>query len=176
MNLVQRSPEVFVAQGPISVIGAEEIELLKLAVSSSPKGRVRINAHLDGDDPLHEMFIAIRPESYIRPHKHRNKSESFHVIHGSVDIVIFEDDGRIRQVVKLAAGENSRAFYYRMSKPCFHSLVIRSDILIVHEITNGPFHANETIFAAFSPEESDVVAIAAYQEKLVRIANGMGSA
>ncbi len=175
MNLVQKSSDVFVAEGPIVAIGAEEITLLKSAVAQSRNGRVRINAHMNKDDMLHEMFIAIRPDSYIRPHKHPNKSESFHLVYGAVDIVVFEDDGEIRQIVPLAAGDPARAFYYRMSKPFFHTLVIRSDLLVVHEITSGPFQPSETVFASFAPEDSDPSA-AGYNAALSKRINGLGSA
>lgn len=176
MNLVRKSPEVFLAEGPIATIGAEEIAILKAAVVKSSKGRVRINVHVRGDDRLHEMFIAIRPESYIRPHKHPTKSESFHLVYGSVDIVVFEDGGQIRQIVPLSVGDPKRAFYYRMSEPFFHTLVIHSDMLVVHEITNGPFEPTETVFAPFAPQDSDVPAATAYQVALAERISGMGSA
>src|SRR5438105_4034365 len=80
MALVQQSPEVFLAEGPIGTIGAEDIEVLRQAVRKTPKRRVRINAHPGSDDELHEMIIAIEPGSYIRPHKHPGKSEAFHII------------------------------------------------------------------------------------------------
>ena len=167
VNLVRISSGVFAAPGPIASIGAEEIEFLRREVAGSPKGRIRINLHADDADLLHEMIIAIRPDSYIRPHKHPGKSEAFHVVHGEVDIVVFEDDGSIRQIVPLAAGDTGKAFYYRMSQPCFHTLLIRSDILVVHEITNGPFVKNGTLFGAFAPgEDAEPAAIRAWQDEL----------
>ena len=168
MRLVQKSPEVFIAEGPIAAIGVEEIEVLKSALAKSPKGRVRINVHLNEDDRLHEMFIAFRPDSYIQPHMHPSKTESFHLVHGAVDIVVFEGDGRVRQVIPLGAGDPTRAFYYRMSKPFFHTLVIRSDLLVIHEITNGPFQPSETVYASFAPPASDAAAAAVYQTALVK--------
>src|SRR5580698_9812769 len=155
MKLKRLSADVYLAEGPIAAIGHGEIDFLKSAAAANPRGRVRINAHADGEDLLHEMFIAIRPDSYIRPHKHPGKSEAFHLVHGSVDIVIFNDEGDIHDIVRLAAGEQDRAFCYRMSEPMFHTLVIRSDLLVVHEITNGPFRPGETVFADFSPPEED---------------------
>jgi cupin fold WbuC family metalloprotein len=167
LNLIKISSEVFTAPGPIASIGCEEIEFLRREVARNAKGRVRINIHPEDADSLHEMFIAIRPDSYIRPHKHPNKSEAFHVVHGEVDIVVFEDDGSVREIVRLAAGGGGKAFYYRMSKPYFHTLVIRSDMLIVHEITNGPFVRDGTVYAAFAPrEEDDLSAIRAWQKGL----------
>ena len=155
------------APGPIACIGHEEIDYLRSKLAGNAKGRVRINLHPDNADTLHEMFIAIRPDSYIRPHKHPHKSEAFHIVYGEVDIVIFEDDGSIQKVIRLAAGNSSKAFYYRMSKPHFHTLIIKSDLLVVHEITNGPFVKDGTVFGCFAPaEEAGLGAISAFQKQL----------
>jgi cupin fold WbuC family metalloprotein len=172
MNLTQKSPELFIADGPIATIGADEIAMLREAVGRTPKKRARINAHPHGDDALHEMIIAIDRDSYIRPHKHPGKSEAFHIVEGAVDIVIFDDAGGIVRIVPLsakgAAGGKSNTFYYRMSEPFFHTLIIRSDLLVVHEITNGPFRPEATVFADFAPPDSDTVAAARYQGDLER--------
>jgi cupin fold WbuC family metalloprotein len=166
MTLVRKSPEVFLTEGPIATIGPEDIARLRATVRETPKRRARINAHPGHDDALHEMIIAIEPASYIRPHRHPGKSEAFHVIEGEVDIVVFRDDGAIDQIVQLGEKGGSRPFYYRMSEPRFHTLVIRSEILIVHEITNGPFLPDGTIYAAFAPGDDDPAAAAAYQADL----------
>ena len=168
MALVQQSPEVFLAEGPIATIGAEDIEVLRQAVRKTPKRRVRINAHPGSDDELHEMIIAIEPGSYIRPHKHPGKSEAFHIIEGQVDIVVFSEAGEVERIVSLAAKGGRHPFYYRMSTPHFHTLIIRSDLLVVHEITNGPFLPTGTIYAAFAPEEDDTASAAVFQANLVK--------
>ena len=166
MRLTRKSAEVYLAEGPISMLGQDDMQLLRQGVANSPRGRVRINAHPSDDDMLHEMFIAIRRDSYIRPHVHPGKSEAFHIVEGVVDIVIFNEDGSVREVVPLGDVHSGRPFYYRMSQPFFHTLLIHSDILIVHEITNGPFRREGTCFAPFAPEEGDVDGIADYRRLL----------
>jgi cupin fold WbuC family metalloprotein len=173
MPLVQMTPEVFLAEGPISSIGQRELNTLRAAAKASVKRRARINTHPDTEDALHEMIIAISSASYIRPHKHPGKSEAFHIIDGEVDIIIFSDDGAIERIVPLGPPGSSRSFYYRMSAPLFHTLVIRSDILIVHEITNGPFRPQATIFADFAPDEREPEKVAAYQADLRRRVTAM---
>ena len=168
MALVQKSPEVFLAEGPISEIGQGELDTLRAAVKASTKRRARINTHPDGDDALHEMIIAIDPTSYIRPHKHPGKSEAFHIIEGEVDIVVFTDTGEIDRIVPLGPPGSGRSFYYRMSSAFFHTLIIRSDVLIVHEITNGPFRPSATVFADFAPDDREPEKAAAYQGELRR--------
>lgn len=67
----------------------------------------------------------------------------------------------------MAANNQAKAFYYRMSQPFFHTLLIKSDILVVHEITNGPFVKDETLFGTFAPnEDADPYVIRAWQNGL----------
>ena len=168
MKIIKKTSEVYLAPGPIAAIGNAEIEFLRRKVASNQKGRVRINFHQNNSNLLHEMMIAIRPDSYIRPHKHPGKSESFHIIYGAVDIVVFEDDGTIREVVSLAARDEAKAFYYHMSRPFFHTLIISSDLLVVHEITNGPFFKDDTVFGNFAPTESaSASVITTWQNELI---------
>jgi cupin fold WbuC family metalloprotein len=164
--LTQLSPEVFAATQPVSRIGMADIVALKVALAASPRGRVRINLHPDNDDLLHEMIIAIDASSYIRPHKHPGKSEAFHLLYGTVDIAILSDDGELTDVIALGADDPGRAFYYRMSQPFFHTLIIYSDVLVVHEITNGPFVPSGTIQASFAPTADDAAAAIQYQTEL----------
>jgi cupin fold WbuC family metalloprotein len=168
MTLIQKSAEVFLAEGPISAIGESELNTLRAAVKASAKRRARINAHPDGEDALHEMIIAIDATSYIRPHKHPGKSEAFHVVEGEVDIVVFTEGGDIDRIVPLGPPGGRRPFYYRMSSPFFHTLIIRSDLLIVHEITNGPFLPSATVFADFAPDDREAEKAGAYQAELLR--------
>ena len=147
--------EVFVADEPIVRLGAEQITFLKQQALSSNRKRARICTHRSNDDALHEMLIAIAAESYICPHKHTRKVESFHIIEGLVDVVVFDDAGAIVDVVELGDFSTGKNFYYRLSDSLFHTLLIHSDFLVVHEVTNGPFVTNETILASFAPPEQD---------------------
>lgn len=167
-RLVKKTNDVYLAPGCIISIGDDEVNFLKSKIPFSSRGRVRINLHPNDDDLLHEMLIAVAPNSYIQPHKHPLKSEAFHIVYGAVDIVLFGDDGEIQGVISLAHGEKGVPFYYRMSKPTFHTLIIKSDLLIVHEITNGPFKEGGTIFGDFAPNELDVEKIDIWKSALIK--------
>ena len=105
---------------------------------------------------MHEMLIALSRETYIRPHRHAGKSESVHVIAGSGDLALFDDGGNLCDVVELGPFGAGKCFYYRMAAPQYHMLIVRSDILVVHETTNGPFRPHDTDFATWAPEEEDI--------------------
>lgn len=167
-NARKISDEVWVARQPVVRVDARDIADLAALARTAPRGRVRLCAHPDSGDPLHEMFIALRGDCYIRPHRHHGKSESFHLVSGRVDVVIFDDTGGVNEVVSLAASDDRTAFFYRLAAPMFHTLLIRSEVLVIHEITNGPFVPGDAEQASWAPVETDDTAARAYLADLSR--------
>ncbi len=166
MRLKRLNPEVAIAEEKIVKIARSDVTELAQAASTSHLGRSRICAHKEATDSLHEMIIALRRESYIRPHKHFGKSESFHIVQGEVDIIVFDDAGEIYDVIELGEFGSSRNFYYRLADPLFHTLLIRTEQVIFHETTNGPFRKEDAVFAPWSPEESDTRAAEVFMRQL----------
>jgi cupin fold WbuC family metalloprotein len=152
LPLKKINDEVFLATDEIVRLDYRAVEFIKEKAASNLRGRARICAHKDAQDRLHEMVIAIRSDSYIRPHRHHNKVESFHLIEGCADIAILSDEGTILDVVKLS---KDHCFYYRLDTSHYHTLIIHSPILVIHEITNGPFDVSAADFALFSPADHD---------------------
>lgn len=162
----QVNQEVFVAKDSIVAFGDEESEFVKKAAAKSGRRRARICAHRTNEDLLHEMLIAITPGSYIHPHRHLEKSESFHIVEGIVDVIVFNENGDITNIIELGEPGSGRSFFYRMSESNFHTLLIHSEILVVHEVTNGPFLASKSVMASFAPMEADLPAVKRYVELL----------
>lgn len=166
IDLIELGQGVYAATKGITYWGEEEISFVKKVALETPRLRARICAHRTGEDLLHEMLIAISCKSYIHPHRHLIKSESFHVVEGIVDVIVLDERGEISEVVELGPPGSGRIFYYRMSESKFHTLRIHSNILVVHEVTNGPLEANGTVMAEFAPKESNKNEVALYEELL----------
>ena len=166
MNLHKINDEVFIALDPIVKIGGDELGFLKTQALANDRKRARICAHKTNEDTLHEMVIAISAQSYIHPHKHLGKSESFHIVEGEVDVVIFDDEGAITDIIELGDAASGRNLYYRLSESAFHTLLIHTDFLVVHEVTNGPFVRDKTVLAAFAPPEDRLVEAKAYVQQV----------
>jgi len=66
-------------------------------------------------------MIVLCDASYIPPHKDLAKSESFHIIESVMNVLIYDDDGLLREVVPLAAPGSDRPLYYRLSDSLFHT-------------------------------------------------------
>ena len=161
-GLLERSSEVLVCSDEIVSIESSALARLNEMAALSPKRRARICAHKDNAAQIQEMIILINRDSYVSPHRHANKCESFHLIEGSADIVVFRDDGEIEKVIRFS---REHAFYYRLDTHRFHTIVPRSENIVFHEVTNGPFVPGATEHAAFSPRESSSEVVS-YRKKL----------
>lgn len=166
LTVRELSTEVLVADQPIVNISQREIELLKERVLRSPRKRIRICAHRTSTDCLHEMFIVFTRESYIRPSKHLDKDESLHVLEGVGEYLFFDEQGNVTEVVPLGDYASGRQFYCRIPAFVNHALILRSEVMAIHEATEGPFDRAGTVYAPWSPEEDDAAGIERYVARL----------
>lgn len=153
------SAEVLYTVEDIAVITNSDLQELKRLALLNPRRRVRLCAHLTPNDRLHEMFIVHAQDCYVRPHKHIQKTESMTILEGEVDVVLFNEDGKIREINQLGAPETGKIFYQRLPQETYHMLIIRTKLLVFHEITEGPFRRVDTIFPDWAPAEQDITSM-----------------
>ena len=139
-------------------------ELVGLA-SKNLRKRARLCAHRDPSDQVQQMFIAHKQGTYIRPHKHLNKDESMLILEGSADYIIFNEFGEVESITSMASCSHDAAFFTTIGPGVYHSLRIKSEWLIFLEVTKGPFVKEETIFADWSPDESDLQSVNEFMQK-----------
>ncbi|MBM4134971.1 MAG: cupin fold metalloprotein, WbuC family [Nitrospira sp.] len=163
------SPEVLVADVPLLTLTSDHIEHLKVRASKNPRRRIRLCAHRNLNDAVHEMLIVMTQECYIRPHKHLGKGESFHIVEGALDVVGFDEVGNVTTVLPLGDYGSGQSFYYRSDELGYHTVIIRSAFVVIHETTRGPFRAADNIVAPWSPDEKDPVAVGEFLARLGRM-------
>ena len=167
--------EVYVADEPVVYVGRSEIEFLKERVDATERKRVRLCAHKDVGDKLHEMFIVLTGGTYLRPSKHLNKDESVHILEGSADYIFFDEAGNITQIVRLGDYSVGVGFYCRIPESANHVLLVGSNVMVVHETTTGPFRRSDTTFAPWAPEEGETDAVNKFMRQLaITTANFVG--
>lgn len=168
MRVKRVSDEVFFGDDQIVKVGHRDIGFLKEKAECNRRKRIRLCAHKNVNDALHEMFIVHKKDAYIRPHKHPNKIESFHLIEGLVNVIVFDEAGNIIEIIRMGDYLSGSRFYYRISDPYYHTLLISSDFLVFHEVTNGPFKKSDTIFPPWAPDETDLDGVKGFMDRLSR--------
>ena len=128
-------------------IDKKKLEELKILAQNDPNKRARICLHKDDGEMIQEMIIAFCKDSYIRPHRHIDKSESYHIIEGRIEIIFYNDNGIEIDKVILSDKMDEHPFLFRISNSAWHTVVPKSDFVIIHEVTKGPFNKNSSEFA-----------------------------
>jgi glucose-6-phosphate isomerase len=108
--------------------------------------------HRSTEEPVQEMIIALRRDALFGPHRHHNKTESFHVIEGRLTVLLFSEIGDLDQTIDLGAPFEGASFCYRLSAPIYHSVIPQSDLVVFSETTLGPFRKADTDLAPWAPE------------------------
>ena|SRR6202050_1239402 len=157
IELKRQSAEVYFAKQPISAIGAPELRFLKEAAMRSTRHRCRICLHLDEQALLHETVLVYTKATYNRPNRHP-MAESFHLLEGACDVIFFTEDGEPDKVLRMEAAVrgNGHPFIVQFPIMVYHTIIVRSDWLVIHETCRGPFvRGQSTLYAPWAPAETD---------------------
>ncbi len=168
MRFKKFNEEVYFSDEKIVKVAHRDIEFLKEKAEHNERKRVRLCSHKDVKDSLHEMLIIHMKDVYVRPHRHLHKSESLYVIEGEAYAVIFDEAGNIARVIRLGDYQSGHRFYYRVSDPVYHSLLITTEFFVFHETINGPFNKSDTVFAPWAPEEGDFSSVTEFKKKMAK--------
>ena len=164
-NIYKENDEVIYTKESIINFSAQDLSELKQMAMLNPRKRIRICFHSSKNDKIHEMIIYHPKGAYVAPHKHLGKEESFHLISGEVECVIFNNQGNITKAFPMGDYASGKAFYYKIPVDTFHTQIFKQDTFF-HEVTSGPFRAEETILAPWSPKETDIDAVSQFMAML----------
>jgi len=143
--------------GRIIKINKEEINKLKHRAQLAALRRARLCLHKNEKDPLQEMVIVLCKNSYIRPHRHKEKDESIHVIEGAFYLVIFNANGLVSERIFVKQNGSQGHIVCRVKENVWHTIIPLSDFVVFHEVIRGPFRGPKSReFASWAPEEGKI--------------------
>ena len=136
--------------------------------------RREIHAFHDRDEAiLHRMLNAIKPKSYIVPHRHLRdpKEETIIILKGSLGCVCFNDDGSIIQDSVCYLSPKSSQIGVDLRAGVWHTIFALEPDTAVFEVKSGPYTKSiDKEFATWAPSENSEESLAylAKLEDLVR--------
>lgn len=147
------APGIFYTDSPFVGLDNRVIALLKSVAAALPQRRARFCAHPNPDAEQQEMLIVSHRDGYVRPHRHKTRSEGMLVLEGEADAFLFSDEGRCTDRIALGTAGSERTFFYRMPAGQYHGLRIDSEFLVFLETTRGPFRHEDSEMAPWSPQD-----------------------
>lgn len=149
---------------PDPVVDRSLLKELKQACFEHDQPSLRLCLHATPEAELHEMLIVERPVSYFPPHKHRAKGETVQVLEGEMLAILFEEDGTVRQSLRLRPEET---FLLRLSKDTYHLYLPLTEAVVYYESKLGPFDPADNLFAPWAPSRADLAGAEAYRRQLM---------
>lgn len=142
-------------KGGLVLFGAHDWGALLQQAKKNNISRARVCTHMDNLSAVQEMLIAFMKDSYVRPHRHLGKSESFYVIEGELSVIFFDENGKETDRVALSASDPGKPFYFRGERENWHTVLIESEYAFIHETTTGPYEYDDRLLAPWAPAEGE---------------------
>jgi cupin fold WbuC family metalloprotein len=149
--------EVIFNKNSFPILTNSLIKEIKELSIKAPKLRARFCLHMSHDDPIQEMVIATRKESYNRPHRHPiGRTKSYHIIEGQMDVLVFSDTGEVIERFSLGNNTSNDGLLCRICGNFWHMPVAQSRVVVFHEVLMGPFEKENTAeYAPWAPAEEE---------------------
>jgi cupin fold WbuC family metalloprotein len=161
----------------MKIIDNKLLDHLSAQAKENPRSRQNLNLHSSSADPSQRLLNAIEPASYVRPHRHLHdpKPESFIALRGRLALLIFADDGQVKEVILIGPRED--VFGVDLPAGIWHSVVCLEENTVFYETKPGPYMpVYDKDFAPWAPE-ADTAEAAGYLEGLraLIVASSAGS-
>jgi len=154
----------------VKLISDSLFDTVEALAAESPRLRMNYNFHSGPADNPHRFLNVLLRGTYIPPHRHLKppKSESFLVLEGKADVIIFDDHGAVTARYQLGVDSPAgRMWGIDIPPGVWHTILARTARVVCFEVKPGPWvPSTDKEFANWAPAENDPRA-AAYGEALL---------
>ena len=138
--------------GSVKLLSRALLDELAARAAASPRARAHYNIHATPDDLVQRFIVVARGDSYFRPHRHAARAELALLLRGRVDVLTFDEHGRV--LARHAVGEGAESMAYETPQGTWHTLVVGPSGAAFLEIKQGPYDpATSSEFAGWAPAE-----------------------
>lgn len=137
-------PDVEFSADPVVEVNHATIERIRQAAHASPKKRARLCLHRGPAERLHNMLIVLLKGTIVPIHRHPQKAECYHVVSGLISILLHDASGRETQRIPLGSLDTGRSSLCRIDAGIWHTVLVESNEVVMHESTIGPFTPTDT--------------------------------
>lgn len=150
----------------MKLISDELLDGVTSEAQASPRLRMNYNFHASLDAPIHRLLNALEPGTYLPPHRHTDKEETYVVLRGSLLAFFYDNSGNITEKVDL----NPSAGVYGLEIPAgtWHSIISLETGTVIFEIKSGPYcPLPPEDIAPWAPAPSDVEGAAVFMKQML---------
>lgn len=140
----------------MKLITTDILNDLSAKAAVSPRKRTNFNLHDSLEEPVHRLFNAIEPGTYVRPQRHSDPAtfETVYVVRGAAVMLLFDDQGTVLDRIDLS--EAGPALGVEIPAGTWHTMAALKRGTIFFEVKKGPYRpCPQEHFAPWAPSEGD---------------------
>lgn len=148
------------------LITEDLLDMVTAQAKESSRLRMNHNFHKTMDAPVHRMLNALEPETYLPPHRHSDKEETYLVLRGRLMAFFYDEKGNVTEKVCLNPLEGR----YGLEIPprTWHSIIALESGTVIFEIKRGPYQPlSPEDMASWAPASDDVDGIRAFMKRML---------
>lgn len=117
----------------------------------SPRRRMLLPIHREGEDLVQRMINFMQPGTYIQAHQHPRDwaSETILVMSGVLGFITFDEEGKVLTVSRLGVGD-----LIDIEARVWHGVLALAPDTVILEIKRGPYDDTDKAFAEWAPAEN----------------------
>ena len=143
----------------IKLISSGLFDSVADSAAKSTRQRMNYNFHTTPEDNPHRFLNVLLAGTYIRPHRHLDppKAESFLVLEGVADVIVFNEGGAITARYRLG-DQSAEGKLWGVDLPAgiWHTIVPITARVVCYEVKPGPWvPSTDKEFAPWAPAEGD---------------------
>lgn len=150
----------------MKLITEELLDSVTAQAQANSRLRMNYNFHTSMDEPVHRMLNALEPGTYLPPHRHTDKEETYLLLRGKMWVFFYDESGKVTEKVLLDPLKGN----YGLEIPAgtWHSIVVLESGTVIFEIKKGPYYPlPPEDLASWAPAPSDVKGAEAFMNKLL---------
>lgn len=152
----------------MKLITEELLDAVTSQAKESPRLRMNYNLHASMDAPIHRLLNALEPETYLPPHRHADKEETYLVLRGSLMAFFYDDAGNVTEKVRLNPLEGK--YGLEIPPKTWHSIVVLESGTVIFEIKKGPYQPlPPEDLAPWAPQASDKEEVKAFMRRMLEV-------
>lgn len=106
----------------MKLITEELLDTVTSQAKENSRLRMNYNFHASMDAPIHRLLNALEPGTYLPPHRHTDKEETYLVLRGSLLAFFYDDAGNVTDKVCLNPSEGK--YGLEIPSNTWHSIII----------------------------------------------------
>lgn len=105
----------------MKLITEELLDTVTSRAKENSRLRMNYNFHASMDAPIHRLLNALEPGTYLPPHRHTGKEETYLVLRGSLLAFFYDDAGNVTDKVCLNPSEGK--YGLEIPSNTWHSII-----------------------------------------------------